>query len=294
MKNSYKIILSYVFIVICSFFILNFQASTINIVSKNALAQDYDVEGFVDENGNKQDPFDIGISNEEAYRFVVKYLPVAGCVIIVGLVLIIILQYSKLKRVEKPGLIKIENESAMLESDIASLIPHYDKDRFINARYNDFVEIKRAYLTNNRFKLKKKLSDQLYNSYCQQIDYHIANGETHTIRDTRYRGAIIKNIEHVNNMMILTLELKVCYYEFVEKNNALISGNRDKKVVVYYELKFITDLKEFLSECPHCGAKSQDTFKRICEYCNEEVEETDLKWYLNQENIVIKSYGDDI
>ena len=93
MKNSYKIILSYVFIVICSFFILNFQASTINIVSKNALAQDYDVEGFVDENGNKKDPFDIGISNEEAYRFVIKYLPVAGGVIIVGLVLIIILQY---------------------------------------------------------------------------------------------------------------------------------------------------------------------------------------------------------
>ena len=53
MKNSYKTILSYVFIVICSFVVLNFQASTVNIVSKNALAQDYDVEGFVDENGDK-------------------------------------------------------------------------------------------------------------------------------------------------------------------------------------------------------------------------------------------------
>ena len=93
------------------------------------------------------------------------------------------------------------------------------------------------------------------------------------------------------------LKRKLSYfpdYEYIEKNKALISGNRDKKVVVYYELKFVTDLREFISVCPYCGAKSPDTFKRICDYCNQTVEETELNWLLNQENIVIKSYGDDI
>ena len=156
------------------------------------------------------------------------------------------------------------------------------------------MTLQKAYLTNNRYKLRKKLTDQLYELYCQEIDRFQNMKEVHTIRDIRYRGAVIKNIEQVNTMMILTLELKVCYYEYVEQNNVLIYGNRDKKVVVYYELKYITDFRDFISECPHCGAKSPDTFRRICEYCNETVEETDLKWYLNQENIVIKSYGDDI
>ena len=182
----------------------------------------------------------------------------------------------------------------MVESDISQLIPHYDKDKFIDARYNDFVEIKRAYLTNNTFKLKKKLTDQLYNQYVQEIEGFKARGEVHTLKDSRYRGAIIKNIEQINTMLVLTLELKVCYFEYVERNNTLISGNRDKKVIVYYELKFITDLRDFISECPHCGAKSPDTFARVCEYCGEEVEETNLNWKLNQENIIIKSYGEDI
>ena len=215
-------------------------------------------------------------------------------VIIGGLIVVILYQRSQLKRVEKPSLIKIENTNAMNESDIYELIPHYDKDKFLNARYEDFIEIKRAYLTDNKYKLKKKLTAHLYNQYCEKINSLKEKNEIHTIRDTRYRGAIIKNIEQVNTMIVLTLELKVCYFEYVERNKALISGNRDKKVVVYYELKFVTDLRDFISVCPHCGAKSPDTFKRLCDYCNEIVEETELNWLLNQENIVIKSYGDDI
>ncbi len=291
MKNKYTLILSYVFIIICSLFLINFQTATVN---KLTLGQYYDGDGFVDENGNHRDPSDIGPSNEEFQRMILKYAPYAGIGIVVILVIVIFRQRSKLRVFEKPGLIRIENENAMVESDIAQLIPHYDKDKFINARYNDFVEIKRAYLTNNTFKLKKKLTDQLYNQYVQEIEGFKQRGQVHTLKDSRFRGAIIKNIEQVNTMMILTLELKVCYFEYVEENNALISGNRDKKVIVYYELKFITDLRDFISVCSHCGAKSPDTFAHICEYCAEEVEETELNWKLNQENIIIKSYGEDI
>ena len=297
MKNKKKTLLGYIFIVSFSFLILTIQVSTLDIISPNVLSQsynNYEQDGFLDEKGNRNNPLDIGPSNEEVYKYIMKYLPSAIAVVIVGLIVVILYQRSQLKRVEKPSLIKIENTNAMNENDIYELIPHYHKDKFLNARYNDFVEIKRAYLTDNRFKLKKKLTDQLYYQYCETIDSLKAKNEIHTIRDTRYRGAIIKNIEQVNTMIVLTLELKVCYFEYIEKNKALISGNRDKKVVVYYELKFVTDLRDFISVCPHCGAKSPDTFKRLCDYCNEIVEETELNWLLNQENIVIKSYGDDI
>ena len=291
MKNKYAIILSYVFIIICSVFLMNFQIATVNQMH---LGQNFEGDGFVDEAGNQKDPLDIGPSNEEFHRMILRYAPYAGIGIVVILVLVIFRQRTKLRTFEKPGLIRIENENAMVESDISQLIPHYDKDKFIDARYNDFVEIKRAYLTNNIFKLKKKLTDQLLNQYVQEIEGFKARGQVHTLKDSRYRGAIIKNIEQVNTMLILTLELKVCYFEYVEQNNQLISGNRDKKVIVYYELRFITDLRDFISVCPHCGAKSPDTFAHVCEYCAEEVEETGLNWKLNQENIIIKSYGEDI
>ena len=297
MKNKKKTLLGYIFIVSFSFLILSFQAATLNIITPSTISQsynNYEKDGFLDEDGNRNNPLDIGPSNEEVYKYIMKYLPYAIFVVIGGLIIVILYQHSQLKRVEKPNLIKIENTNAMNESDIYELIPHYDKEKFLNARYNDFIEIKRAYLTDNRFKLKKKLTDQLYSKYYETIDALKSRNETHIIRDTRYRGAIIKNIEQVNTMIVLTLELKVCYYEYIEKNKALVSGNRDKKVVVYYELKFVTDLREFISICPYCGAKSPDTFKRICDYCNQTVEETELNWLLNQENIVIKSYGDDI
>lgn len=297
MKDKKKTFLSYIFIISFSFLVLALQITTINAINPSILSQNYnsyETDGFLDENGNKSDPLEIGPSNEEVYGYVLKYLPTAIVVIIIGLIIVIIYQHSQLKRIEKPNLIKIENTNAMNESDIYELIPHYDKEKFLNDRYNDFVEIKRAYLTDDRFKLKKKVTDQLYNQYCVMIDELKNKKESHTIRDIRYRGAIIKNIEQVNTMIVLTLELKVCYYEYIEKNKILISGNKNKKAVVYYELKFVTDLREFISICPHCGAKSPDTFKRICDYCNEQVEETSLKWLLNQENIVIKSYGDDI
>ena len=291
MKSKFAIVLSYIFIIICSVFLMNFQMATVN---KMHIAQYYDGDGFVDDQGNQKGPTDIGPSNAEFHKLVLKYAPYAAIGVVVILVLVILKQRTKLRTFEKPGLIRIENEKAMVESDIQQLIPHYDKDKFIEARYNDFVEIKRAYLTNNTFKLKKKLTDQLYNQYISEIEGFKQRGQVHTLKDSRYRGAIIKNIEQVNTMLILTLELKVCYFEYIEENNTLISGNRDKKVIVYYELKFITDLRDFISECPHCGAKSPDTFARVCEYCGEEVAETDLHWKLNQENIIIKSYGEDI
>ena len=68
--------------------------------------------------------------------------------------------------------------------------------------------------------------------------------------------------------------------------------------------RFVPDMKSYVMGlhtitkrklvCPHCGAKSPDTFAHVCEYCAEEVEETGLNWKLNQENIIIKSYGEDI
>lgn len=294
MKNKLTTCFGYIFIVIFSFGILYFQAGTLSMIPKETLSQNYTGDGFVNEEGDTYNPMPNTPSNEEIYALINKYLPMVGIVVIAGLVIVILSQRSKLRKIEKPGLIRIENQTAMLESDIANLIPHYDKDKFINARYNDFLEIKRAYITNDRFKLKRKLTDQLYNMYIQQIDMNHARGEVHTIRDTRYRGAVIKNIEQINTMMILTMELKVCYFEYLEKNNVLLSGNKNKKVICYYELKFITDLQNFVSKCPKCGATSHDTFKRVCEYCNHPVEETDLVWLLKQENIVIKSYGDDI
>ena len=222
MKNKYAIILSYVFIIICSVFLMNFQTATVNQLH---LGQNFEGDGFVDEGGNHKDPLDIGPSNEEFHRMVLKYAPYAGIGIVVILVLVIFKQRTKLRTFEKPGLIRIENENAMVESDISQLIPHYDKDKFIDARYNDFVEIKRAYLTNNTFKLKKKLTDQLYNQYIQEIEGFKARGEVHTLKDSRYRGAIIKNIEQINTMLVLTLELKVCYFEYVEQNNKYIKND---------------------------------------------------------------------
>ena len=140
MKSKQKIIFSYIFIVLFSFFVLTFQINTLSIINKNVLSQDYGIDGFVDEDGKKKDPLDIGPSNEEVYKFIKKYLPTAGTILVAGLIIIIIYQRTQLKKVEKPGLIKIENNNGMIESDIYQLIPHYDKEKFINARYNDFVE----------------------------------------------------------------------------------------------------------------------------------------------------------
>ena len=66
MKNKYAIILSYVFIILCSVFLMNFQTATVNQLH---LGQNFE-DGFVDENGNKKDPLDIGPSNEEFHRMI--------------------------------------------------------------------------------------------------------------------------------------------------------------------------------------------------------------------------------
>ena len=49
MKNKYAIVLSYIFIILCSVFLMNFQTATVNQLH---LGQNFE-DGFVDENGYK-------------------------------------------------------------------------------------------------------------------------------------------------------------------------------------------------------------------------------------------------
>ena len=174
MKNKYAIALSYIFIILCSVFLMNFQTATVNQLH---LGQNFE-DGFVDESGNHKDPLDIGPSNEEFHRMVLKYAPYAGIGIVVILVLVIFKQRTKLRTFEKPGLIRIENENAMVESDISQLIPHYDKkpkiQKFILDRIDSsficgevgnpkkFIRLYKIlysiYLTLHRFKFKTILS----------------------------------------------------------------------------------------------------------------------------------------
>ena len=52
MKNKYAIILSYVFIIICSVFLMNFQTATVNQMH---LGQNFEGDGFVELKDNFTD-----------------------------------------------------------------------------------------------------------------------------------------------------------------------------------------------------------------------------------------------
>ena len=164
-------------------------------------------------------------------------------------------------------------------------IPNFDKDKFIEDRYNDYIKIQNAWMNFDYDTLKEKLTDELYNQYVMQLDTLKIKNEKNVMSDFVYVDSMITKISEVNGVLQVTTEMIVEFIDYIcDENGKILRGSKYAKVTQHYEMVFVMD-KNSISKCPNCGTDISE-FDNICPSCHSNIPLRNNVWKLSKKESI--------
>ena len=177
----------------------------------------------------------------------------------------------------------LDHRKEVSDDEVSKLIPNFNKEEFLKARYNDYLEIQRAWTDFDYDTIRSMVTDELYNQYEMQLDTLKVKNEKNVMSDFVYKDAMITNINSENNKITVTIELICSFYDYIEKNGSVTRGTKATKITQHYEMKFVANLSNKKKDkCPNCGAKLENSASQKCEYCGSIVSNVSDKWVLSK------------
>lgn len=166
------------------------------------------------------------------------------------------------------------NYTDVSDEVIKKYLPNENLNSLKKMIFKKFVEIQNAWSDFNYDKLRDLLTDELYNSYVSQLEtLKLKNGQN-IMRDFNNMGTKITDIREEAGNIILTVNLKVSFYDYVinKTSGEVTRGKSDRKLTNNYIMTFIKSHDEVkLTNCPTCGAPIKGNTSRVCDYCDSTI-----------------------
>lgn len=176
---------------------------------------------------------------------------------------------------------KLDHRKELSIDKIKALIPDYNAQEFLQARYQDYIDIQHAWMNFEYEKLRTKLTDELYNQYEMQLQTLKIKNEQNVMESFNYLDSMITDIKEENNQITVTMELKVAFYDYIVQNHQVTRGNKHRKIYMHYELIYVCN-KTTPDTCPNCGAKLTSKASQTCEYCGSTIVKVSKDWVLSK------------
>ncbi len=160
-------------------------------------------------------------------------------------------------------------------------IEDYDKTKFLEDRYNDFLKIQEDWMNFNYEGLKENLTDELYNEYEMQLETLKVNDEKNIMKNFEFGSIHLSEVKEENEMLTVVITLNVSFIDYIEKDKNVVRGNKIKKVHHTYSLTFIMK-PQSIDKCPNCGAKLNDKSNQVCPYCRSKITRVGTKWVMSK------------
>lgn len=178
------------------------------------------------------------------------------------------------------------NLDAVPLNEINKYIKNFNSVKFMKERYNDFVDVQNAWMNFDYDKLRSLLTDELYNQYEMQLDTLKVKNECNIMSDFTYHHGVITGITEENNQIIVTINLLVSFYDYIDAGGVVVRGSSSRKVKMLYEMTFISDINNNIDKCPHCGAGITKDASQRCEYCGCVITNVSDKWVLSKKKAI--------
>ncbi len=193
------------------------------------------------------------------------------------LLLIVIILFSKtiiisiIKKVRKyfgseVVLEKVEENPKVMQE----LVTELDQIEFYSKVYRIYLDIQKAWMNFDYEMLRKLLTDELYNTYYNQLQTLSLKNQKNVMNDFKLQKIKISNVTLENGIENIRVILTVSFFDYIEENGTLVRGNKNRKVKMTYLLTLVRDHKS-IDACPHCGAKLEND-SSICTYCNTHIQ----------------------
>lgn len=205
----------------------------------------------------------------------------SSLIFIIGFIIVIVILTSNNKNgTNHYSSLKLDHSKEIPDSDIAKILGAFDKAKFMQDRFQDFMDIQNAWMNFDYKLLKKKLTDEIYNQYEMQLDTLKVKNQKNIMEDFSYFDSMITDIIQDKKKVTITMELVTSFYDYlVDNDNKVIRGNKTRKNTMHYELIFVCNLEKH-DKCPNCGAKLPDTGE--CEYCHTIVPNVSDNWVMSK------------
>lgn len=136
--------------------------------------------------------------------------------------------------------------------------------------YQMYYDTQMAWMNFDYDKLKSLVTDELYNSYYNQLQTLELKGQKNIMRDFVVQSSQLLSHKQEEDKITVVVGLTVSFYDYiVDSSNKVIRGSDIKKVIMFYHLTFVAGLGSS-DKCPNCGAPL-DT-PSYCDYCKSHIQ----------------------
>ena len=165
--------------------------------------------------------------------------------------------------------------------------PSKEEQALIDECYKIFYDVQMAWMNFDYDKMRELVTDELFNQYQNQLKQLEIVGEKNIMKGFRYlNGEIIRN-RKTNGKRIISLIMKVKFYDYIINQEGKIVRGKDKfRVKMTYKLNFIAD-EGATNICPNCGSHLTDSMSK-CPHCNTIIHSTRKALKLSSKKVLLE------
>ena len=155
------------------------------------------------------------------------------------------------------------------QTDIKKYLPHMTEERLVRDLVNKFISIEEAYMNFDYDKLHELCSNELYESYKQELETLKNQNCQSIMSDIKATTSRITQVYEENNQLIAKISLTIVSYDYVinTETKEIIEGNKEQREYNSYDLEFIYAITSSTGKCQNCGAEVKID-QEICNYCH--------------------------
>lgn len=157
-------------------------------------------------------------------------------------------------------------------SKITSIDPDLNIADLKTMAFNTYRDLQTAWMNFDTDTIRKLTTDEIYNMYSSQLETLKLKKQKNMMTDITLEDAKIIDIKKENNVITLSVYLRVKCYDYVikEATGETVRGKDEQKINIEYVLSFVKSATNINKEekCPNCGAPVEINSSATCPYCN--------------------------
>lgn len=165
------------------------------------------------------------------------------------------------------------------------VIPNFNIEEFNFKAYQIFYDVQIAWMNFDYDKMKKLLTDELYNTYLMDLEALKIKGHKNTMKDFELIETKLIDLKEENSTYVAKTYLKVKFYDYVENldTGMVLRGTDRRKLTNTYILTFVKSKDEVkVNYCPMCGAKVEGNQTGECAYCKSKLINDTYEWVMSK------------
>ena len=177
----------------------------------------------------------------------------------------------------------------LTEIEARKIISDFDKEKFIKKAYNIFYNIQIGWMEFDYDKLKKLLTDELYNMYVMDLEVLKSKHQKNIMRGFELVITNLIDLKKENSKYIAKVLIEVKFIDYIEDSitHKVLRGSDTDKLCNTYILTFESTKESKQTDiCPQCGASVEGNSIGICEYCKSKLVNETYDWVLSKKEII--------